>query len=40
MPYLMPHEDVFLIGIGVLIAVLLVLRIYLARRGARPPRDR
>lgn len=36
MPYLMAHEDFFLLGIGALIVFLLGVRLFLTRHGARP----
>jgi hypothetical protein len=36
MPYAMPHEDLFLFGVGALIVVLLAVRLSLARRAAKP----
>ncbi|WP_447973129.1 hypothetical protein [Nitrospira sp. Kam-Ns4a] len=40
MPYLFPHEGLFAVGVGALIVALLVARVALARRGARPPERR
>jgi hypothetical protein len=36
MPYLFPYENVFILGVGMLIVGLLALRIRVARRRRRP----
>lgn len=39
MPYMFPHEDLFLFTIGAVIVGLLIVRVYLARKRQRraPP---
>lgn len=36
MPYLFPYENLFMYGVGAAIVGLLILRVGLARRRARP----
>lgn len=37
MPYLFPYEELFAVGVGVLIVGLLLARVKLARRRGRSP---
>jgi hypothetical protein len=36
MPYVFPYEDLFIYGVGALVVGLLILRVSLVRRRARP----